>query len=186
MASHGNTPVADHGDAFIELPHKLDQMGRAAFLLDAYEGDKIIELTAEVPGATESDIEVTLEGDILTINVEKRAQGEGKRIHFSERSYGRFHRSIQLPFAPDADSVKASVENGVLVIRFPRVESERTHRITIGGARAETVQERSVIGSKWDEKSAAEKPLTLTSVAGTTPPARDLSDMPRPKVPPAG
>lgn len=185
MVSHGITPVADDHDAFLELPHKLDQMGKAAFLLDAYEADNVIELTAEVPGVRETDIEVSLEGDNLTISVEKRDQREGKQMHFSERSYGRFQRSIKLPFAPDADSVNADVENGVLVIRFPRVESERTHRIAIGGARAERDQDRSAIGSTWDKKSTAEKPLTLTDVASTTPPAPDFADVPRPQGPAA-
>lgn len=176
------TRAADDQDAFFDFSHKLDQTGRAAPLLDAYEDDGLIVLSAEVPGVTESEIELNLEGDVLTISVEKRGPGEGKRIHFSERSYGQFKRCIQLPFAPDPDSVNADVENGVLVIRFPRVESERTRRIAIGsGTRSETDQGRSAIGSKWDRKSSAEEPLTLTNVAAV-PPA-DLGGVPRPTSP---
>jgi HSP20 family molecular chaperone IbpA len=184
MASHGTTTVAGDHDSFLELPHKLDQTGRTAFLLDAYEADNVIELTAEVPGVQESDIDVSLEGDILTISVEKHGQPEGKRMHFSERAYGRFQRSIQLPFVPDAESVKADVQNGLLVIRFPRVQSERTRRIAIGGTRAEG-QERSAIGSKWSEQPKGEKPLTLTDEVRKGSPAPDLTSVPRPKAPSA-
>lgn len=162
------TATTDNHEAFLEL-HNLGQMGTSAFVLDAHEIDNVIELTAEVPGVQDSDIEVNLEGDMLTISVEKRAQSEGKRAHFSERSYGHFQRSIQVPFAPDADSVTADVENGVLVIRFPRVESERTRRIAVRGARPETGPENRAIGATWDEKSAAENELTLTDVAGAAP-----------------
>ena len=162
------TATTDKREAFLEL-HKLDQMGTSAFVLDAHEIDNVIELTAEVPGVEDSDIEVNLEGDMLTISVEKRARSEGRVTHFSERSYGHFQRSIQLPFAPDADSVTADVENGVLVVRFPRVESERTRRIAVRAARPETDQQSRAIGATWDDESAAENELTLTDVAEAEP-----------------
>jgi HSP20 family protein len=166
--------AADEQDAFLELPRKLDEKGRSAFALEAHETDNVVELTAELPGVQESDIEASLEGNILTISVEKRGQSEGKRTHFSERSYGRFERSIQLPFAPDADSVTAEVENGVLLVRFPRVETERTRRIAIRGAHSGTDHERRAIGATWEREPAPEMPLTLTEVAG---PARPRSDL---------
>lgn len=208
MVSHGNPPVADDHDAFLELRHTLDQLGRSAFPLDAYETDNMIELTAEIPGVKESDIEIVLEGDILTISLEKRDQTEGKRRHFSERFYGRFQRSFQLPFTPDPDSVKADVTDGLLLIRFPRAQSERTRRIEIGATRTEVQEERSepkeersAIGSGWDQQSTAEKssallsrlegrrrdkhssqeePLTLTDEARTAP-APDIGDVPGPQ-----
>lgn len=172
------TAAADDRDAFIEL-HKLDKNHGSPFLLDAHEVDKVIELTAEVPGVLDNDIEVNLEGELLTIGVEKRAPDEGKRTHFSERSYGRFQRSIQLPFAPDGNSVTAIVEKGVLVVRIPRVESERTRRIAIGALHSKTDRERSAIGSTWGEKSGAEKPLTLTDLASTAPPRPDRPPNPK-------
>ena len=186
MVSQDITRATENQDAFLELPHKLDESGRAAPLLDAYETDNIIELTAESPGVLESDIEVDLEGDVLTISVEKRGgKSDAKQVHFSERCYGRFERSIKLPFAPDPDSVEASVENGVLVLRFPRVQSQRTHRIRIGGTQAKTKDERGAIGSKWDNKAPEEEPLSLTQVVRPSASAPDLSAVPRPKSTPS-
>jgi HSP20 family protein len=173
MVTHNLTATTNDHDTFLELPHKLDQKGRAAILLDAYEADNVIEFFAEVPGVRESEIEINLEGDVLTLSVEKRGQNEGKRMHFSERTYGQFQRSIKLPFVPNPDSVEANVDNGVLVIRFPRVESERARRITVGAASSKTDEEPSAIGSTWNEKSAAEKPRT--QAASSTKPAPPMT-----------
>jgi HSP20 family protein len=172
--------TTDDQDAFLELPHKLDQLGRVAILLDAHEADNVIEFAAEVPGVRESDIEINLEGDILKISVEKRGQSEGKRMHFSERTYGQFHRSIKLPFSPDPSSVTAQLENGVLALRFPRVESNRTHRIPLARTHDQAEQGQSAIGAKWDGESADEEPLTLTKVTTPRPPS---GVPPRPPVP---
>lgn len=158
-------PETGNQDAFIEL-HQLGQSGGSAFKLDAHETGNVIELTAEVPGARDQDVAINLAGNLLTISVDKRAPDDGKRKHFSERSYGRLERSIQLPFAPDGKSVTADLENGVLTVRFPRVEAERAQRIAIGGSRTAASRERRAIGSSWEQKLTSEEPLTLTNVAG--------------------
>ena len=160
-------PETGDQDSFIEL-HKLGQSGGSAFKLDAYESGNVIELTAEVPGARDQDVAIDLAGNVLTISVDRRAPDEGKRKHFSERSYGRLERSIQLPFAPDGKSVTADLENGVLTIRLPRVDAERTQRIAVGGTRPTASRERRAIGSSWEQKLTSEEPLTLTHVAGTS------------------
>jgi HSP20 family protein len=155
-------------DAFHEL-HKLDQAraGTAAFLLDARESDSGIELTAEVAGVRDQDIEVNLDGNLLTISIERPAPDAGKRTHFSERFYGRLERSIQLPFAPDGNSVTAEVDNGVLTIRFKRVEEKQSHRIAIRGSQPNKPRESRAIGSTWEQKLTSEEPLMLTTVAGS-------------------
>jgi HSP20 family protein len=171
MVSQTMTQAVDEQNAFLELPRELNGPGRAALLLDAYEADNVVELTAEVPGVREGDMELHLEGDKLTISVDKRGRSEGKKLHFAERSYGRFHRSIKLPFSPDPSSVTAQLENGVLVLRFPRVESSRTHRIPLARTQGQAEQERSAIGNTWDGKSADQEPLDLTNVTTPTPPS---------------
>jgi HSP20 family protein len=172
----GRSPRGEE-DTFLELPHELNQTsgdeGGGKFMatprLDVYESDRVIEMTAELPGVAEGDIEVSVEGDILTIRGDKRDQHEGKKVHFAERSYGGFQRSIQLPFAPDPDRMEASSENGVLSIRFPRVEPERTHRIPIGGTAGADKQEggrgsRRAIGRRWSGEAApaGEEELNLS------------------------
>jgi len=76
---------------------------RAAAALDVTEDEKTVTLTAELPGVKESDIEVSLVGDQLTIKGEKRSehdekkQVEGRTLHRVERSYGAFQRTLTVP-----------------------------------------------------------------------------------------
>lgn len=176
MVSQVKTDAAVDQDAFLELPRMMNHGGRAAPRIDGHEADGMIELIAEVPGVPESAIEVTLDGDVLTICMEKSNQNEGKRLHFAERVFGRFKRSIQLPFAPDPDTVEAALQNGLLTIRFPRVDRDRSRRIAIGGARPEVQGERSAIGSGWPERATPSEPLTLDikASAPASAPVRDL------------
>lgn len=162
LTPFGGRSQPEEENTFLELPHELNQNsddkagGKSIRTprLDVFEGDGVIEMTAELPGVPEGDIDVRLEGDILTISGEKRDRHEGKKVHFAERSYGSFQRSIQLPFAPEPDRMEASSENGVLTISFPRVEPDQTHRIPVRGTKSADQQEsgrgdRKAIGRRW-------------------------------------
>ena len=176
LTPFGGRSPREEEDTFLELPHEWNQTAEGSGggkptltpRLDVYESDRIIEMTAELPGVAEEDIELSLDGDILTISGEKRDQHPGKKVHFTERSYGTFQRSIQLPFAPEPGRLDASSESGVLTIRFPRVEPERSHRIPVGVAKSESRREggrstRKAIGDRWSEETApAEDELKLS------------------------
>ncbi len=86
-----------------------------------------IRVTAELPGVSEGDIEVTLDDDMLIIAGEKRQEEEvdegGMRL--VERAFGRFRRAIQLPFAPDSKHVDAQFRDGVLTITLPKNAEQR-------------------------------------------------------------
>ena len=94
-----------------------------------------IRLSAELPGMDEKDVEVLVNDDILTIRGEKRSETEDKGRHFSERYYGRFERSIALPFEVEDDKAEASFKNGVLTVTLPKSAKahEKAKRITING-----------------------------------------------------
>ena len=100
--------------------------GNGAHLLapsmDVKETDKAIEVEAELPGVDEKDIQVTLDNDMLTIKGEKKAQKEEskKDYYMSERSYGSFLRSLQLPAGVDAGKVNATFAKGVLKVVLPK------------------------------------------------------------------
>ncbi|ACL59720.1 Hsp20/alpha crystallin family protein [Methylobacterium nodulans] len=107
--------------------------------MNVSETDKEIRITAELPGVTDKDIDVSLDDDVLTIRGEKRFEqskgGEKENFHFVERSYGTFQRSLRLPFPVDAEQVKASFENGVLMITLPKTaQQERSRRIQVQSA----------------------------------------------------
>jgi HSP20 family protein len=163
MVSQFKTKPAGEPDAFLELPRKMSHGGRSAPRIDAFEADGMIEMIAEVPGVPESAIDVSLDVDILTIEVDKGNDKESRRALFTERMMGRFRRSIQLPFAPDPDKVEAALQDGLLKISFPRVEQGRMHRIAVRGSQSDANGDRSAVGSSWPERPGkpGEQPLTL-------------------------
>ena len=85
------------------------------------ETDGGIEVTVELPGMEQKDVEVSLAGDALTIKGEKKVERkeEKKGYYVSERSYGSVFRTIPLPPGLDADKVDASFRNGVLTVKIP-------------------------------------------------------------------
>ena len=90
--------------------------------IDMSEDDKAYKISAELPGIDPKDIDVSLSGDTLVLKGEKRQEKEkkNKNYHFSERSYGSFQRSFQLPLSIDRDKVAADFSNGVLTISLPK------------------------------------------------------------------
>jgi HSP20 family protein len=127
------------------------QSGRGALLaphMDVSETDKEIRIQAELPGVSESDIDVSPNEDVLTIRAEKKQERKEDRegVHVSERSYGTFQRSIRLPFQVDAEKVQARFENGVLHVTLPKTApQERSRKIQIqgGGKQAPTIEQPS-------------------------------------------
>lgn len=100
------------------------------------EREKELEITAELPGMAEDDIDITLARDVLTIKGEKKQETEdkGENYYRMERSYGKFSRIIPLPAdVVDNDNVEAVFKNGVLTITLPKLEEAQqvSRRITV-------------------------------------------------------
>ncbi len=95
--------------------------------IEVSETDDSFQVTAELPGMDEKDVEVTLDNNLLTIKGEKKAEREekGRNYHFTERSYGSFQRMIPIPDGVDKDAVKASFKKGVLPLNMPKTEQAR-------------------------------------------------------------
>lgn len=95
--------------------------------LDCTETEKEIKVTAELPGLTEKDVDITLEENTLTIKGEKKAEQETKTAHSYrlERSYGTFQRVIPLTAKVNAEGVKAGMKNGVLTVTLTKAEPEK-------------------------------------------------------------
>lgn len=172
MVSQFKTAAGEQ-DAFMELPRKMGHGARPAPRIDAFEADGMIEMIAEVPGVPESAVDLSLDGDMLTIEVDKANSTQGKRTHFTERVMGRFRRSIRMPFAPDPAKVEATLQDGLLTIRFPRVEQRGMQRIAIRATQGQARGQGGAIGSNWPEREGASaEPLILDVKATPTPPAR--------------
>ena len=90
--------------------------------LDMSETDKGYEISAEMPGMGEEDIDVTVADNVLTIEGEKRQEREEKKkdYHLKERRYGKVHRALRLPQDVDANKINAKFDKGVLSVELPR------------------------------------------------------------------
>jgi HSP20 family protein len=111
--------------------------------MDVSETDKAVKVCVDLPGVAESDIDVSLDDDMLTIRGEKKLEqergGEKENFHVVERSYGAFQRSLRLPFKAKPEDVRARFENGVLTVTVPKTtEQASAHRIQIQGAAGAT------------------------------------------------
>lgn len=104
--------------------------------VDVYEEKDAIVVKAEVPGLDKDEVEVQVSGSVLTIKGEKRKQEEVKDQHYyrSERSYGAFSRTLELPAEVKAEAATAVLKNGVLEIRLPRSEAARPRQIKVSVA----------------------------------------------------
>lgn len=94
---------------------------------DLAEKEKEYEITAELPGLDEKDVEIRLSNHSLTIKGEKKEEREEKQkdYYLSERRYGSFYRSFQLPEGVDADKIDATFAKGVLTVKLPKTAEAR-------------------------------------------------------------
>jgi len=90
--------------------------------VDFAETDKAYEVTAELPGLDEKGIEVKFADGVLTIKAEKQEEKEEKKkdYYLHERSFGSFHRALQVPAGIEGDKIEASFKKGVLTVTLPK------------------------------------------------------------------
>jgi HSP20 family protein len=104
------------------------------------ETDKALEITAELPGMDDKDVEVSLADGVLTVKGEKKEEKEekDKNYYLVERSYGSFQRSFRLPENVNEDKVAAQVSKGVLTVTVPKKKPAKK----AGGARKIAIKSR--------------------------------------------
>jgi|JI10StandDraft_1071094.scaffolds.fasta_scaffold263484_2 HSP20 family protein len=97
-------------------------MGMVVPAIDVVDDGNSYRVTAELPGISEKNIDVTKDGDFLTIKGEKKEEREQKEKGYfmSERSFGSFERSLRLPNGIDDSKIAAKFENGVLTVTLPK------------------------------------------------------------------
>lgn len=104
-------------------------------VLNVEEKSDSYMIEAEVPGVHSNDIEIDLDGNVLTIKgerkVEEQTENENTRRHLVERRYGSFQRSLTLPDNTDPDGITAESRNGVLYIKIPKSHESKPRRIDI-------------------------------------------------------
>jgi len=143
--------VARTDNPFISLQNEIDRLfddftrgfpaignGSANLMptMDVAETDKEIEITAELPGLEEKDVQINIADNVLTVRGEKKAEKEQKDKNYRliERSYGSFERSLTLPEGVNADAIKASIDKGVLKVVVPKPAPAQTRKIEVKSA----------------------------------------------------
>jgi HSP20 family protein len=113
--------------------------------VDVWETADELVYAFDLPGVPESDVNVELQDDTLTVSAQREQSNELSGDGFSrvERRFGTFSRTLGVPHGIAADAVKAKLENGVLEVRVPKPEAARPQRIRIGAegeGRAKTIE----------------------------------------------
>lgn len=124
----------DFGRSFPSLP----SFGSTEVVprMNVSETDKAIEVTAELPGLEEKDVEINFADDVLTIRGERKTEKEekDKNYHIFERRYGAFARSVALPGGTDPNKIKASIDKGVLKVTVEKPEARVAKKIEVKAA----------------------------------------------------
>lgn len=107
--------------------------GGLAVPVDMYETDDSLVVSAAVPGLKPEDVDINITGNTLNISGEFKSEEEGKRgnVHFRERRYGKFQRSVALPPTVDTETVEATFENGILKVTLPKTEEAKPRQIPV-------------------------------------------------------
>lgn len=123
---------------------------------DVQEKDNETVVRAEMPGFDKDDIQIEVQGDLMTIRAEKKEEHaeEGREA----RAFRSFQRTVTLSEGVNADKVDASYSNGVLELRIPWTERKAAKRVAIRGGEATPKSEKKMSGSQpAASRSEAEK-----------------------------
>jgi len=119
--------------AFDEAWRSAETQQARALALDVHETDTAYTVLASVPGLTADDISITLHDGTLTISGEFTAPqtDENTHVRLSERHYGKFSRSLNLPHTIDIEAVEAEYDNGVLALTLPKLPEAQPRQIPV-------------------------------------------------------
>ena len=115
-------------------PVRLEKSGPAAIKMDVSETDNGYQVRAEIPGVKKDEIQVTIEGNQVTIGAEVKRENEtkdGERVIRSERYTGSVYRAFTLPVEIDDTASNAKYENGVLELTLTKKPVAAGRKLTI-------------------------------------------------------
>jgi HSP20 family protein len=134
-------------DPFVELRRMQGEMNRVFSGFNAtaardfppiniWLGENSVVVTAELPGVTRDDVNLSLQEDVLTLAGKREPNSQEQNVSWQrrERAYGTFSRTVQLPFRIDPEKVQARFNNGILEIESQRLEADRPKKIEIRAA----------------------------------------------------
>jgi HSP20 family protein len=108
---------------------------RAASTLavDMYETDEAVVVKSAVPGVDPEHIDISIQGDTLTIRGETKMDKEVEEENYfcREHYYGAFSRSLTIPVSIEADAAEAEFEDGILTLTLPKAEELKPKAIRV-------------------------------------------------------
>jgi HSP20 family protein len=115
-------------EAFRGLPAAPTEAAAIPVKVDVREDDKAFYVSAELPGLSEKEVDLTFDDGLLTIRGEKKFERDETKDtwHVVERSYGSFARRLSLSASIDASTIEATFEKGVLTITLPKQPQDQT------------------------------------------------------------
>ncbi|MCM8781339.1 MAG: Hsp20/alpha crystallin family protein [Candidatus Omnitrophica bacterium] len=118
---------------FESLPERISKEAVWSPSLDVSEDKENINIKLDLPGVKQSDIDISISGDILTIKGQRQKEQEtkDKNYHRVERFYGSFERSLRLPPYADTSNIKANYKDGVLDITIAKAEEAKPKQIKV-------------------------------------------------------
>jgi len=106
-----------------------------AMPIDVTENAEGFTIKASVPGIKPEELNINVEGNVLTIRAERKAENEDRKyegaLRWQERYYGALERRLTLPVEVDASKAKAELEHGVLTLNLPKAESVKPKAIKV-------------------------------------------------------
>lgn len=122
-------------DSWVPTRRRMANEGARNFRLplDAYVTPDRIVITANMPGIKPDDVEITIEGDTLTIKAERSAPIENVEYVMQERPFGVFSRTLNLNVPVEAAQAEAHFDNGLLTLVIPKAESVKPRTIRVNG-----------------------------------------------------
>ena len=148
--------------------------GAGGVALDVSETDAALVVTAALPGVRPEDVNITVQGNVLTIQGELREEGtdggRGGRYYLRERPVGRLVRQVRLPAAVNLDTSAASLADGILTITLPKTEAARPTPIPVRGGHPQTVRDEPLLQTAAGGSQASAAPGDQPQAVGAGQP----------------
>ncbi|MFA5961138.1 MAG: Hsp20/alpha crystallin family protein [Parcubacteria group bacterium] len=125
----------DQEDEREESPAHEMESNEGQLTIDVYQTDNDIVIKSTIAGVKPEDLDVSINNDMLTIRGERKNEENviEENYYYQECYWGSFSRSVILPIDVMADKIEASMKNGILTVRMPKAESNKSKKIQVRG-----------------------------------------------------
>ena len=126
--------TANNNDEWSASP-ETEETGDGQLTIDVYQTDDDIIIKSTIAGVNPEDLDVSINNDMLTIKGERKFEDEvsEENFYYQECYWGGFSRSVVLPVDVVAEKIEASLKNGILTIKLPKADTNRTKKIKVRG-----------------------------------------------------